>query len=283
MLFTAFFDEADTHGPSPTVIMAGVLGDAQQWQTFDRGLLDLQRRHGFSIFHVEEFKGQSGEFAGWSDAKCRNLLNDLTQLVQDTLTHGVAVHLERDRYLKEYRALPVPEKMTLDSQYGLCFRACMRQLFEILTPEVGQHCLNVVMESGHQNVGDSIRIFEDLKRRLKQRRGIDLLGEISISNKKEQPRLMVADFLASSYSMIRASHDQGGFDDDVAEVQEPPKGQAGLTYLEFLPGELRRLKENFETDRQEAAAAWRARRHQKNILNWDRSRTTRPRSGTESQ
>jgi len=259
LLFTAFFDEADTHGPSPTVIMAGFLGHAQQWETFDGRLLDLQRRDGFSIFHVEEFKGKSGEFAGWSDAKCRNLVSDLTRLVQDTLTHGVAVHLERDRYLNEYRAPPVPKKMTLDSQYGVCFRACMRQLFEILISDADRHCLNVVMESGHQNVRDTIRIFEDLKRRLKQRRGIDLLGEISVTNKQEQARLMVADFLASSYSMIRASQDRGG-SDDVAEVQESPRGQAGLTYLEFPPGELRRLKESFETDRQEAAAAWRAQR-----------------------
>jgi 8-oxo-dGTP pyrophosphatase MutT (NUDIX family) len=28
MIFTAYFDEADTHGPSPTVIMAGVVGHA---------------------------------------------------------------------------------------------------------------------------------------------------------------------------------------------------------------------------------------------------------------
>ena len=97
-LFTAFFDEADTHGPSPTLIMAGFLGDARQWETFDTALLDLQRRDGFSIFHVEEFKGKSGEFAGWSDAKCMGLINDLTHLVRDTLTHGVAVHLEHDRY-----------------------------------------------------------------------------------------------------------------------------------------------------------------------------------------
>jgi hypothetical protein len=46
LLFTAYFDEADTHGPSPTIIMAGFLGHARQWEIFDRRLRALQRRDG---------------------------------------------------------------------------------------------------------------------------------------------------------------------------------------------------------------------------------------------
>lgn len=52
MLFTAYFDEADTHGPSPTIIMAAFLGHARQWEIFGRRLRALQRRDGFSIFHA---------------------------------------------------------------------------------------------------------------------------------------------------------------------------------------------------------------------------------------
>jgi hypothetical protein len=122
LLFTAYFDEADTHGLSPTIIMAGFLGQARQWEIFDRRLRGLQRRDGFSIFHANEFKSKSGEFANWPDGKCMKLVNDLTELVRDNLTEGLTVHLERERYLNEYRAPPVPAKMTLDSQYGLCFQ-----------------------------------------------------------------------------------------------------------------------------------------------------------------
>jgi len=259
LLFTAYFDEADTHGPSPTVIMAGFLGTARQWEIFERRLRALQRRDVFNIFHVNEFKSKSGEFAGWADAKCMKLINDLTELVRDNLTEGVTVHLEHDRYLNEYRAPPIPKKMTLDSQYGVCFRACMSQLLSIVLADGKRHRLNVVMEGGHPNVGDTMRIFDDLRRRLKQRRGIDPLGDIIIAKKYERALLMVADFLASTYSMMRASRERREID-YAAETPEPPKGQAGLTFLELLPDALRRLKEDFEADRQEAAAAWRARR-----------------------
>jgi hypothetical protein len=259
VLYTAFFDEADTHGPSPTIIMGGCLGTAQQWQMFSRRLRGLQRRDGFQIFHVNEFKTKSGEFAGWPDSKCIKLVEDLTVLVRDHLTEGLTVHLERDRYLTEYRAAPIPRKMSLDSQYGVCFRACMRQVLAIVMEDGKNHRLDVVIEDGHANVNDCVRIFDDLKWRFRQWRGIDLLGKITVAKKHQAPLLMAADFLASTYSMMRASEQAGGLD-YAEEAPEPPKRQAGLTFLELLPDALQRLKEDFEANRQEAAAAWRARR-----------------------
>ena len=73
---------------------------------------------------------------------------------------------------------------------------------------------------------------------------------------------MAADFLASTYSMMRSSKAAGDLD-YVEEAPEPPKNQAGLTFLELIPDALQQLKADFETDRQEAAAAWRARRQTK--------------------
>jgi hypothetical protein len=66
LLYTAYFDEADMHGPAPTIIMPGFLGSAPQWEMFGRRLRGLQRREGFSVFHANEFKAKTGEFAGWT-------------------------------------------------------------------------------------------------------------------------------------------------------------------------------------------------------------------------
>ena len=65
MIFTAYFDEADTHGPAPTVIMAGYIGHAYQWRRFEQKLARLQARDGFRIFHAKDFKARVGEFSGW--------------------------------------------------------------------------------------------------------------------------------------------------------------------------------------------------------------------------
>ncbi len=95
MIFTAYFDESDTHGPTPNVVMAGFVGTPYQWERFDKRLAKLQKRHGFSIFHSTEFKARKGEFAGWTDEQSKALIDDLVALVR------------------------------VDSQYGACFRGCL--------------------------------------------------------------------------------------------------------------------------------------------------------------
>jgi hypothetical protein len=263
MLNTAYFDETDTHGPAPTVIMASFLGTARQWELFGRGLRALQRRDNFTIFHATEFKSKSGEFFGWSDRKCMQLVNDLTELVRDNLSEGVTIYLEHDRYVSEYRKPPIPKRMSLDSQYGGCFRACMAHLIAIVMRDGKRHLLNVVIEDGHKNVGDTIRIFDDMKLQVKQRLGVDLLGTITKGKKSQSPPLMVCDFQAYTYSRMRASKARGGLDYAAEAPMAPRKGEAGLTFLELLPDALEGLKVKFERDRQEAADAWRARRSAK--------------------
>jgi hypothetical protein len=256
MLYTAYFDESDTHGHLPTVIMACLLGYARQWELFGRRLRALQKRDGFSVFHATDFRNKTGEFFGWSDAKGLQLVSDLTELVRDNLTEGVTVYLERQRYLDEYRKRPVPKKMTLDSQYGVSFRACMAHIISIVLRDGKRHRLDVIIEDGHPNVGDTERIFNDMKRQVKSRLGPDLLGTHTIAKKEKAAPLMVSDFLAYTYLQMRTSK----LDYTAQAPMNVPGGQAGLTFLELLPDSLRMLKEKFEKDRQEAVNAWRARR-----------------------
>jgi hypothetical protein len=259
LLYTTYFHESDTHGPSPTVIMACFLGQARQWELFGRRLRFLQKRDGFTVFHATEFRNKTGEFAGWSNTKCMQLVNDLTELVRDNLTEGVTVHLEHRRYIDEYRKPPVPKKMNLDSQYGVCFRVCMAHIIAIVLADGKRHRLNVAIEDGHVNVRDTERIFNDMKLQVKNRFGVDLLGTHTIAKKEQAAALMVSDFLAYSYLQMRSSK----VDYASQAPMYVPKKQAGLTFLELLPDSLRRLKEKFEKDRQEAADAWRARRARK--------------------
>ena len=57
-----------------------------------------------------------------------------------------------------------------------------------------------------------------------------------------------------------ALEQRGGGPDYATEAPEPPKWQAGLTFLELLPGALTQLKADFEADRQAGVEAWRAAR-----------------------
>jgi hypothetical protein len=116
------------------------------------------------------------------------------KLVRTELTAGLVVHLEYERFVNEYRAPPVPRKMNLDSQFGVCFRACTAHVLHVLVEDGKRHRLHVVLEDGHHNVRNCVTIFNEYKTVLK-RRGVDLLGDISIVSKAEAPPCMAADFL----------------------------------------------------------------------------------------
>ena len=258
VIFTAYFDEADTHGPSPTVIMAGFVGHAFQWRRFQQKLAKLQRKEGFSIFHAKEFKARSGEFSGWSDEKCDRLIGRLTNLVSITLTEGVATSLSRERYLSEYRAPPIPKKMNLDSQYGVCFRCCMARLFDVMAVRGYQDRLHIVMEDGHPNVWDCGRIFKDLRDHAETIAGSDFLGTFSVEKKENCAPLMVADMLASTYSMFRANVAKGAmFPQD---FRATPETRGRMSFLDLQPNALADLKIGFEKMRERKIAHYEAQR-----------------------
>jgi hypothetical protein len=193
-----------------------------------------------------------------------DLVHDLTVLVRDNLTEGVTIHLERSRYDEEYRKPPIPKRMNLDSQYGVCFRACMAHLIAIVLRDGKKHLLDVVIEGGHKNVGDTVRIFEDMKALVRRRLNMELLRNIRVVKKQDAASLMLADFMAYTYSRMRASKASGGLNYD-EEAPMPRKREAGLTHLELLPDALRGLKEAFERERREAVDAWRARRETQKV------------------
>jgi hypothetical protein len=195
LIFTAYFDESDTHGPAPDMIMAAFLGSARQWELFGRKIKALQRRDGFTVFHSKKFRASVGEFEDWSLDKCRRLTNDLAVAIRDGLREGVTITLPRALYEAEYRGGHVPKGMRLDSQYGVCFRACLYQLIHILAKDKKNHKLHVVIEDGHKNVGDAVRIFGEIKAEFAAI-GFNILGTVTIAKKTECWPLMIADFQA---------------------------------------------------------------------------------------
>jgi hypothetical protein len=189
MIFTAYLDEADTHGRAPHMIMAGFLGSGRQWQLLMRRLRQMQREGGFSILHTTEFKHHSGEFAGWGDAKSLAFVYKLTDVVARELEQGITFDLTRERYTAEYRNTPNPKGIPYDSQYGLCFRYVLSHLVNKVASAGETHRLHVVLERGHSNACNCEKIFDETKLTLKAK-GIDLLGDFTLARKDEVAPLM---------------------------------------------------------------------------------------------
>ncbi len=262
MIFTAYFDEANTHGAAPTIILSALPGHADQWSKFNEGLNDIRTRYHFKTFHAKRFQARKGEFKGWHDAKCWKLLEEMTALTTNTLTERATVHLERGRYLNEYRNQPFPPKMQPDSQFGLCFRMLLLRLLKFMSDQISEAksfdelpVLHVVVEDGHKNVGAARTIFDEFQRRL-IRYGGNVLGGVTIAKKSESPELMAADFVAHTYFLMRKQ----AFGTEILEGQfnySDPPHESALASMEFSSQAFSLFKEEYQRDKQQRMEEWR--------------------------
>jgi len=246
--------------------MAAFLGSARQWELFGRRLRALQRKYGFKTLHAKDFRAQRGEFNGWSIPKCRELAEALANAIRDNLTEGVTSLLPRAPYEADYLAPPFPKGMPRDSQYGLCFRMCLYRLVQIVTADKKRHRLHVVIEDGHKNVNNTLRIFDEVKAEMRKM-GHDVLGTITIAKKAECDLLMVADFQAHLISISQGllKRGQPGYfeiagDPSLAARNPIKDNEAALTQLEFTPESLRKIKTDWQQDKDDRIAKWREAR-----------------------
>jgi len=274
VILTAYLDESGTHAGSPVTIMAGIMGNARQWQRFQTEIDRLRRKYRFRFFHAKELKSRSGDFQGWPVEKCLALITDLAKLTANGLMEGVTFPLNNTAYEAEYRAGEAPRSARFDSKYGLCFRVCLIHLVVEAMRRANPHkplSMHFVLESGHKNSGDAERIFYEMAVEIKAR-GFDLLKTVSFARKEDCDPLLVADFLAHNTFMLEAGSDEQRAHKAKMPVmnggtptwRRPEK--TGLTHLEFDAGGLAKFRttflENLARQRRSNAASRRASKAQ---------------------
>jgi hypothetical protein len=110
-----------------------------------------------------------------------------------------------------------------------------------------------VLERGHRNALNCERIFEETRLTL-EAKDIDLLGDFTLARKEKAAPLMVADFLAHSYLMMRRSGEPIGEPDTRAKAGTPHFRKARLLHLGLEPDAIADLKQRLQKDRWERQA-----------------------------
>ena len=206
----------------------------------------IKRAYGFSVFHTKKFKARSGDFKGWSDAKCMGLIQELSFLTGQRLMHGSEFRIRENLY-QRYK-VGLDRKARADTRYGLCFRICLIHQIGEMARRLDQHKkfsqtrLHVVMESGHKNAGDAARIFHETKKELKG--ASELLASITFSNKDEFDPLMVADFLAHS-TYMKTEVDLDEMERGLFPIV---KEKTGLTHLEYDESGIDSASERYKSE-----------------------------------
>jgi hypothetical protein len=167
MILTAYFDESGTHRDSHASVMAGFVADARQWRKFEKRAGKLFKRFGVDIFHTIDVRRTDKDFAGWSVDHKIEFLDEFQHIMNETLEQGVASILRKDDYTY-YKNLNWPKGTRPDSEYTLTFRACFACVVDAaITVNRWAHGpeprLHVVLESGHRNAADAVRVYDYVK------------------------------------------------------------------------------------------------------------------------
>lgn len=197
MKLTGYLDESGTHDASPLVVMAGFLGEARQWISFERRARRLFARFQVDIFHCIEVRRSEKDFAGWSIDKKLKFLDEFQHIINETLQVGMVAIISREDYAY-YKSLKWPQKVRQDSLYSILFRACASFMIEsvIATPQWkngSEPTLNIIVEQGHKNAPDLTRFYEETKKRIGPH---NAMGGLSFGDKANCLPLAAADLLA---------------------------------------------------------------------------------------
>jgi len=203
VIVTVYIDESGTHNSGVT-ILGGWVGRLGQWAAFDPKWVKLLKRNRLTYFHSKKMRGTKDEFKSWTRVQKFQFTQDAASLALKNLEFGFTISVSDEAYRDHYVAGRRPREIPLDSPYGLCFRYCLSLIPGFAKDAFGDRALNInfVLESGHKNAGDALRIFNKVKhQRLvaeEEQKIVEMLGTIAFDDKKKFPGLQAADVNAYS-------------------------------------------------------------------------------------
>ena len=195
VILTGYFDESGTHG-GDVALMGGMVGEARGWRKFEKRAGKLFRKFKVDVFHNTDLWRGDKSFAGWSVDKKIEFLDELAHIANETVLHGFVSVLKYDDY-KFYEGLAWPKGTRKDSMYTLLFRACLAatvgQVARLPNWYDKEPSLNIVLESGHRNAPDVVRLYDYMSK--KTENGKAFAG-LTFKDKKTCLPLAAADMLA---------------------------------------------------------------------------------------
>jgi hypothetical protein len=241
VILRAYLDESGTHAGSVATVMGGLLGNAFQWERFDKRFRKLQKKFKFTVFHTKKFKNRDGDFKGWSREKQVALLDAMAETTDgEAFVSGVTFSLDNAEYERDMqRTANFPRKVRIPTKYGLCFLECLKHF--VVEAENRQRNgkfpkLHIICESGAANAGDALRIFNEQKQ-LAERAGYPIMESLVFKDKEGCRPLMIADFLAHT----RWLREELGVPVQAHELA-PASARFAVTALNYRSGALRETK-----------------------------------------
>jgi Protein of unknown function (DUF3800) len=200
MIWTAYIDEADTHG-APVMAMGGFVSAKADWDVFDtvwKGSLLFS--HNLSHSHAVDLIHRHKAFKGWTTDRHTDFVLGARELMNAHLNTGFVAVLRRDDYHDHYRALPKPRKPPEDTMYGVLLRACVSFTLAIVSYQLDEEVQNEVVDFVLETGGTKPDYARQLFKRFKTDPLADpalrsMLGNIDFADKRNSPGCQAADLM----------------------------------------------------------------------------------------
>jgi hypothetical protein len=249
LVFTAFYDESGTHKGSPITVLGGFFGGALDWADFDREWRKVLVKHDLRFVRAKQLFHRQGPYRGWTQKQIDYLWADLLYVLQEHKGFQISKIVLRDEdYYRSYVSDgPYSKYERLDTKYGLCVRVALHFLPMVHHRLKAAGSVNFVVEAGHKNAGDALRIFTELKGS-KSYSWAPSIGAISFGTKPDFPALQAADLISYWFYKTEMTKIREDIDDPFAiSGLERELAQLGMGVLRHVitPLDLANLRQNF--------------------------------------
>ncbi len=248
VILTAYLDESGTHQGSPIMVMGGWVATADCWNEIDLAWNSILARDGLSHIHATKLVNGNGEFRGWSEDRRLALIDELTEIVYPAALFGACTALNRDDFRHHYIAGSRPRKIQLDTEYGLSFRLILNFVIQTIERQGFNEKveLYVVLEAGHKNAGDALRLFDVFKKHAPPE-WREMVKSVTFARKKDSPGLQAADFLAYPAWRLEATKQVEVRPDDIEQITDLVDRDWACFRLPIDTAVLREAKQNILT------------------------------------
>lgn len=196
-MLVAYMDESGIHAGSRICAIAGYVGPAEEWQTFEHRWKRAITDAGITAFHMATFQSRRGEFAGWSDLRREQLLAELVGIIKARDLLGVGSGL----VIEDYERLSDEDKTWMthgnpEKPYFLCFQHCIVEAAHRADGLPPQEKVAFAFDRQDEFSAEAIRLYNDMKGQADWENKHRLADAVGFASKVETVALQAADLLA---------------------------------------------------------------------------------------
>ena len=199
-LFGARLDETGTDGNSPYTVVGGAISTVRGWDKLEAAWGRLLTRSRVSAYHWKEFNDRKGDFAGWSDLKCRRFVESQEKIINNNALFRVSVGLEGAVHADIKGRMRGVKGFASESNYSLCLRYLMFVACEQLANYDPDCRLAILVEDGPWASG-ALRTYQRVAAMTgpwKPAKHVHRLAGFGSAPKGETLSLEAADYLAGA-------------------------------------------------------------------------------------